>query len=112
MAAVPDGASCRRASARFGVSVSSASRWCERFRLEGPVAPKPSGGPHGTSDRGPCQPDPAACAEEPLIFLRELRDRLAEQDVSTSTSVCRASSSVIDRPKKGRYTQLSRSART
>ena len=33
--AVAQGASCHRAAARFGVSVSSASRWSERFRQEG-----------------------------------------------------------------------------
>ena len=50
VAAVAAGASCRRAAARFGVSVSSASRWSERFRQEGQLAPKPMGGDH-TSQR-------------------------------------------------------------
>ena len=34
----------------FGVSVSSASRWSERFRHEGQLASKPMGGDH-TSKR-------------------------------------------------------------
>ena len=44
VAAVVAGASCHRAAARFGVSVSSASRWAQRFHREGQVAPKLSGG--------------------------------------------------------------------
>ncbi|WP_457107716.1 helix-turn-helix domain-containing protein, partial [Methylobacterium sp. P5_C11] len=40
VAAVAEGASFHRAAARFGVSVSSASRWSERFAQEGHVAPK------------------------------------------------------------------------
>ncbi|WP_456685978.1 helix-turn-helix domain-containing protein, partial [Bradyrhizobium sp. P5_C11_2] len=39
VAAVAEGASFHRAAARFGVSVSSASRWSERFAQEGHVAP-------------------------------------------------------------------------
>ncbi|GEM_PF-766209 len=50
VAAVAAGASCRRVAARFGVSVSSASRWSERFRHEGQLASKPMGGDH-TSKR-------------------------------------------------------------
>jgi transposase len=40
VASVVAGASCHRAAARFGVSVSSASRWSERFRHEGQLASK------------------------------------------------------------------------
>lgn len=114
VAAVADGASCRRAAARFGVSVSSASRWCERFRLEGRVAPKPSGGA-STALRIEAHADLilATCAGEPLIFLRELRDRLAEQGVSTSTSgLSRFFQRHRITRKKGRFTQLSSSAQT
>ena len=35
VSAVAAGASCHQAAARFGVSVSSASRWSDRFRQEG-----------------------------------------------------------------------------
>jgi transposase len=48
VAAVLNGSSCHQAAARFGVSVSSASRWSARFRREGQVAPKPSGGDHSS----------------------------------------------------------------
>ena len=36
---VAAGASCREAAARFGVSASSAIRWCARIRETGSVAP-------------------------------------------------------------------------
>jgi transposase len=35
VAAVSAGASCHQAAARFGVSLSSASRWSERYRSKG-----------------------------------------------------------------------------
>lgn len=44
VAAVAAGASCRAAAARFGVSASSAIRWCAQSRDEGTVAPGPLGG--------------------------------------------------------------------
>jgi transposase len=42
--AVAAGASCRAAAARFGVSASSAIRWCAQSREMGTVAPGPLGG--------------------------------------------------------------------
>ena len=44
VAAVAAGASCRAAAVRFGVSASSAIRWCAQAREAGPVAPAPLGG--------------------------------------------------------------------
>ena len=44
VAAVAAGASCRAAAARFGVSASSAIRWCALARKAGSVAPGPLGG--------------------------------------------------------------------
>jgi transposase len=114
VAAVAAGASCHRAAARFGVSVSSASRWSERFRQEGQLAPKPSGGDH-TSQRIEAHAELilATYKQESHIFLRELRDRLAEQGVQTSTSgLSRFFQRHRITRKKGRRTQLSRSART
>lgn len=46
VASLVAGTSCHRATARFGVSMSSASRWSERFRHEGQLASKPMGGNH------------------------------------------------------------------
>jgi transposase len=114
VAAVADGASCHRAAARFGVSVSSASRWSERFRQEGRFVPKPSGGDH-SSHRIEAQADLilSTYEEQPQIFLRELRDRLAEHGVSTSTSgLSRFFHRHRITRKKGRSMQLSRSVRT
>ena len=42
--AVAAAASCRAAAVRFGVSASSAIRWCAQAREAGPVAPAPLGG--------------------------------------------------------------------
>ena len=114
VAAVAAGASCHRAAARFGVSVSSAIRWSQRSHQEGHVAPKPMGGDH-ISKRIEAHAELilATSEQEPRLFLRELRDRLAEQGVQTSTS---GLSRFFQRHgitwKKGRRTQLSRSART
>ncbi len=44
VAAVAEGASFHRAAARFGVSVSSASRWSQRLAQQGHVAPRPTNG--------------------------------------------------------------------
>ena len=87
VSAVAAGASCHQAAARFGVSVSSASRWSDRFRQEGQLAPKPSGGDHA-SHRIEAQADLILTIYEarPAIFLRELRDALAERGLQTSTS--------------------------
>lgn len=42
--AVSEGASCRAAATRFGVSASSAIRWCARQRETGSIAPGALGG--------------------------------------------------------------------
>jgi transposase len=87
VAAVAAGASCHRAAARFGVSVSSASRWSERFRHEGQLAPKPMGGDHPSKAiEAHAALILATSQQEPRLFLRERRDRLAEPGVQTSTS--------------------------
>ena len=44
LAAIDGGLSCRAASARFGVSVSSAIRWRQRVREHGHAVAKPRGG--------------------------------------------------------------------
>lgn len=44
VAAVAAGSSRRSAAARFGVSISSAIRWCAQLRDTGTVAPGPLGG--------------------------------------------------------------------
>ncbi len=44
ISAIEDGASCRKAAARFGVSASSAIRWHALSKTVGDAAPKPQGG--------------------------------------------------------------------
>ena len=114
VAAVAAGACCHRAARRFGGSGSSGSRWSQRSHQVGHVAPKPMGGDH-TSKRIEAHAALilATSKQEPRLFLREVRDRLAEQGVQTSTS---GLSRFFQRHgiswKKGRRTQLSRSVKT
>ena len=114
VAAVAEGASCHQVAARFGVSVSSASRWSERFRREGWIAAKPSGGDHA-SHRIEAQAALilSLCGERPEIFLRELRDALTARGVQTSTSgLWRFFQRHRITRKKGRSTPPSRPSRT
>ena len=88
VAAVAGGASFHRAAARFGVSVSSTSRWSQRFAPQGHVAPKPT---HSDDSL------PAIEAHADLIhsldeaqhelFLHEMRDALAEQQEAKGDEV-------------------------
>lgn len=114
VAAVAGGASFHRAAARFGVSVSSTSRWSQQFAQQGHVAPKPT---HG-DDRLPAiaaHADLILSLDEarPERFLRELRDALAEHGVQTSTSgLSRFFARHGITRKKGRSTRPSRSGPT
>ena len=114
VAAVAGGASCHRVATRFGVSVSSASRWAQRFHREGQVTPKPSGGDRA-SHRIEAHADLILATYEarPEIFLHELRDALAERGAGTSTSGLSGffARHRITR-KRGRSTRPSRRART
>ena len=114
VAAVAEGASFHRAAARFGVSVSSASRWSARLAQEGHVAPKPTGGDH-TSQAIEAHADLILATYEarPAIFLYELRDSLAEHGVATSTSgLSRFFQRHRFTRKKGQSTRLSSTGRT
>ena len=83
VAAVAGGASRRRAAERFGVSVSSAIRWCARERQTGSIAPGALGGDR-RSGRIEAEADRilAWVEETPDITLGELRSRLAGQGLS------------------------------
>ncbi len=87
VALVLGGASCREAASRFGVSAASVSRWAARQRRDGRVTPRPSGGDH-MSHRVEAHAALilATCKRQPTIFLRELRDQLAERGFQASTS--------------------------
>ena len=86
VSAVSEGASFHQAAARFGVSVSSASRRSEQFR-GGATRAQAIGGDHA-SHRIEAQAELILTTIDarPAIFLHELRDVLAEHCVQTSTS--------------------------
>lgn len=114
VAAVAEGASFHRAAARFGVSVSSVSRWSQRFAQQGHVLPKPT---HGDDSLPAIEvhADLILSLDEaqPELFLRELRDALTEQGVPTSTSgLSRFFARHGITRKKGHCTRLSRSGPT
>jgi transposase len=44
VAAIPAGESCRSVAARFGIAVSSAVKWSQRYRSSGSVEPGKMGG--------------------------------------------------------------------
>lgn len=86
VASIGAGASRRQATKRFGVGAASAVRWHERFRRDGQIVPKPMGGNRNSQ----CLEAKAALIlrlneEHPLSFLRELRDRLSEPQVTAAT---------------------------
>ena len=113
VAAVSEGASFHQAAARFGVSVSSASRWSARLAQEGHVAPDPTHS-DGRLPASEAQADLILSTYEarPEIFLRELRDVLAAHGVLTSTSgLSRFFARHGISRKKGLSMRLSRSAR-
>lgn len=82
LAAIEGGMSCRQAAARFGVSASSAIRWCARSRETGDATPKPQGG-----DRRSGRIEAhaglilAMVRETPDITLTEMRVKLAERGI-------------------------------
>ena len=80
--AVSEGASCRAAAARFGVSASSAIRWCERLRETGSVVPGPLGGDRRS---GRIEAHAVLILQEvegtPDITLGELRAALAASGI-------------------------------
>jgi len=87
LSAIDDGLSCRASARRFGVSPSTALRWCAQRRATGSVAPKPRGGDmrsHRVEERGD---DILAIREVGKdITLEELRLALAEIGLTVSVS--------------------------
>ena len=80
--AVTAGASCRAAATRFGVSASSAIRWCTRLRETGSVMPGALGGDRrsGRIEAHAAQ-ILALVARIPDLTLAELRTILSESGV-------------------------------
>ena len=114
VAFVSQGASCREAAARFGVSAASASRWAARRRQDGHVAPRPMGGDrHSHHMEAHARLILATCRKQPTIFLRELRDQLVRRGVRASiSSVSRLLARHGVSRKQGRRMPPSRPART
>jgi putative transposase len=84
VAALEAGESCRFVSARFGVAVSSAVKWSQRYRLTGSVAPGKMGGHR----KRLLDPHRAFIVERigqtPHLTLHGLKDELAARGVQVS----------------------------
>ena len=75
--AVDEGASCRAAAARFGVAVSTAITWVQRWRRTGSVRPQPQGGDHRSRRiEAHAAEILALVGETPDITLAEIADHL------------------------------------
>ncbi len=113
VAAIEEGASCRQAALRFGVSAASAIRWRALARSRGDVRPGPLGG-----DRRSGRIEAHAALILSLveakddITLAELKERLAEQGLSVGVGTLWR---FFDRHKitlkKSRRTRTSKPAR-
>jgi putative transposase len=84
VAAVLAGESCRSIASRYGVSVSSAVKWTQRYRATGSAAPGKMGGHR----RPLLAPHRSFILErinqEPHLTLHGLRDELAARGVKVS----------------------------
>ncbi|UUP15865.1 hypothetical protein NTH_01399 [Nitratireductor thuwali] len=82
--AVEAGESCRSVAARFGVAVSSAVKWSQRYRASGSVAPGKMGGHR----KRVLEPHRAFIAERisqtPHLSLHKLKEELAARGVKVS----------------------------
>jgi putative transposase len=82
--AIEAGESCRSAAARFGVAVSSAVKWSQRFRATGSLAPGRMGGHR----KRLLEPHRAFITERiaqmPHLTLHGLKDELAARGVKVS----------------------------
>lgn len=65
MAVIKDGMSSRAAASRFGVAISSAIKWVQRYRETGSAAPKRMGG---------CKPNILSGATRDWLLERVTRD--------------------------------------
>lgn len=76
-AAVAAGASARTAAGRFGVSVSTAIRWAQRWRAEGHAQARAMGGDHRSRLGGHRGAVLELVATQPDRSLQEIRGALA-----------------------------------
>lgn len=82
--AIAAGESCRSVAARFGIAVSSAVKWSQRYRASGSVAPGKMGGHR----KRVLEPHRAFIVERinqtPHLSLHRLKDELAARGVKVS----------------------------
>lgn len=82
--AIEAGESCRSVAARFGISVSSAVKWSQRYRATGSVAPGKMGGHR----KRVLEPHRDFIIEQlrqtPHLSLHGLKQELASRGVSVS----------------------------
>jgi transposase len=82
--AIEAGESCRAVAARFGIAVSSAVKWSQRYRASGSVAPGKMGGHR----KRVLEPHRAFIVERinqtPHLSLHRLKDELATRGVKVS----------------------------
>lgn len=84
VAAVMAGESCRSAAARFGIAVSSAVKWSQRYRETGSVAPGKMGG-HRKRVLDPHRDFIIERINQtPHLTLHGLKDELAARGVKVS----------------------------
>ena len=84
VAAVLSGESCRSVAARFGIAVSSAVKWSQRYRATGSVAPDKIGG-HRKSLLAPHRDFIIERIEHtPHLTLHGLKAELAARGVQVS----------------------------
>ena len=84
VAAIEAGESCRSVAARFGIAVSSAVKWSQRYRSSGSVAPGKMGGHR----KRVLEPHRAFIVERinqtPHVSLHKLKEELAARGVKVS----------------------------
>jgi transposase len=82
--AIGAGESCRSVAARFGIAVSSAVKWSQRYRANGSVAPGKMGGHR----KRVLEPHRAFIVERltqtPQLSLHRLKEELAARGVKVS----------------------------
>jgi transposase len=84
VAAVMAGSTVRAAADRFGVSVASAVKWSQRYRVTGSAAAKPRGGKKPYVLVGHREWLLARIAEAPDLTLRAVMAELADRGVVAS----------------------------
>ena len=80
------GGSARSAATRFDVSVSSAVRWAQRWRVEGHARPRAMGGNRRSRLSGHRAKVLQLVAQHPDLTLQEIRSALAASGITVGLS--------------------------